>query len=66
MILLIDSQQKKRSDIKFAEGQWLASLKGADGTIEKQQYISDGGITVPINYDFSNSEFVAIKKGELQ
>ena len=36
-----------------------------DGTIEKQQYISEGGITVSSNYDFSNSEFIAIKKGEL-
>ena len=35
-----------------------------DGTIEKQQYISEGGITVSSNYDFSSSEFMAIKKEE--
>lgn len=37
-----------------------------DGTIELHRYVSDGGITVSKDYDFSTSEFLAIKKEEEQ
>lgn len=33
-----------------------------DGTIELHRYISNGGITVSKDYDFSASEFMAIHK----
>ena len=35
-----------------------------DGTIELHRYVSDGGITVSKDYDFSSSEFMAIKNEE--
>ena len=36
-----------------------------DGTIELHRYVSEGGVAVSKKYDFSNSEFMAIKRGEL-
>ncbi len=33
-----------------------------DGAIELHRYVSDGGITVSKDYDFSASEFMAIHK----
>ena len=33
-----------------------------DGTIELHSYVSDGGITVSKDYDFSSGEFIAVHK----